>query len=116
MQWRLPAYSSQQLIRLIPMPLIPGRTGIRPAYRPQTFITDADGQWRPSKLLVGLHEPQGRHTEALRELRSQLILQMVQGWTHGAGGDWRSKRRRPQHDCGESCDCSRAARRANVAD
>ena len=52
----------------------PGRTGIRPAYRPQTFITDADGQWRPNKLLVGLHEPQGRHTEALRELRSQLIL------------------------------------------
>jgi protein-tyrosine kinase len=52
----------------------PGRTGVRPAYRPQTFITDADGQWHPSKLLVGIHQPQGAHTEALRELRSQLIL------------------------------------------
>jgi hypothetical protein len=40
----------------------PGRTGIRPAYRAKTFITDADGQWRPSKLLVGLNEPQGWHT------------------------------------------------------
>jgi protein-tyrosine kinase len=52
----------------------PGRTGVRPAYRPQTFVIDAEGQWRPSKALVGLHEPQSRHTEALRELRSQLIL------------------------------------------
>ncbi|MEJ0039315.1 MAG: polysaccharide biosynthesis tyrosine autokinase [Gammaproteobacteria bacterium] len=52
----------------------PGRTGIRPAYRPQTFVTDAEGQWRPSKLLFGLHEAQGPHTESMRELRSQLIL------------------------------------------
>ncbi len=52
----------------------PGRTGVRPAYRPQTFITDAEGQWNPSKLLIGMHQPQSRQTEALRELRSQLIL------------------------------------------
>jgi chain length determinant protein tyrosine kinase EpsG len=52
----------------------PGCTGVRPAYRPQTFITDAEGQWNPSKLLIGMHQPQSRHTEALRELRSQLIL------------------------------------------
>jgi len=52
----------------------PGRTGVRPAYRPQTFVTDTDGQWHPSKLLVGMHQPQSRQTEALRELRSQLIL------------------------------------------
>src|SRR5690242_16118804 len=42
----------------------PGRTGVRP------ILAD----WKPSPLLVALHEPQGRHTEALRELRSQLIL------------------------------------------
>ena len=71
----------------------PGRTGIRPAYRPQTFITDASGQWHPSKLLVGLQEPQGRHTEALRELRSQLILRWFKDGrtalavTGGRGGD-----------------------------
>ncbi len=52
----------------------PGRTGVRPAFRPTTFITDAEGQWNPSPLLVGMCEPQGRQTEALRELRSQLIL------------------------------------------
>jgi len=52
----------------------PGRTGVRPAFRPQTFVTDAEGQWNPSPLLVGMHQPQGRQTEALRELRSQLIL------------------------------------------
>jgi len=52
----------------------PGRTGVRPAYRPQTFITDDEGQWNPSKQLVGMHQPQSHQTEALRELRSQLIL------------------------------------------
>src|SRR5512138_3049445 len=52
----------------------PGRTGVRAALRPQTFITDDLGQWAASPLLVGFHQPQGRLTEALRELRSQLIL------------------------------------------
>ena len=52
----------------------PGRTGIRPAFRPQTLEIDEQGQWRSSPLLVGIHQPQGRLTEALRELRSQLIL------------------------------------------
>lgn len=52
----------------------PGRTGVRPAFRPQTFVTDAEGRWKSSPLLVGMHQPQGRQTEALRELRSQLIL------------------------------------------
>jgi protein-tyrosine kinase len=52
----------------------PGRTGVRPAYRPQTFITDESGQWAPSKLLIGMQQPQSRQTEAFRELRSQLIL------------------------------------------
>jgi chain length determinant protein tyrosine kinase EpsG len=52
----------------------PGRTGVRPALRPQEFVTDAEGEWKPSALLIGIHQPQSRHTEALRELRSQLIL------------------------------------------
>lgn len=52
----------------------PGRTGVRPAFRPQTLETDEHGQWTSSPLLVGLHQPQGRLTEAMRELRSQLIL------------------------------------------
>ncbi len=82
------------------MPPIHGRTGVRPAYRPQTFVTDAEGYWRPSKLLVGLHEPQGRqYIEALRELRSQLILgrwfkevgRTALAVTGSRSGDW------PQH-------------------
>lgn len=52
----------------------PGRTGVRPAFRPQTFITDEKGHWNPSALLVAMHQPQERQTEAMRELRSQLIL------------------------------------------
>jgi len=52
----------------------PGRTGVRAAFRPQTFVTDDFGQWVSSPLLVALHQPQGRVTEQMRELRSQLIL------------------------------------------
>lgn len=52
----------------------PGRTGIRAALRPQTFVADEQGNWAASPLLVALHQPQERLTEALRELRSQLIL------------------------------------------
>jgi Mrp family chromosome partitioning ATPase len=52
----------------------PGRTGVRPAFRPQTLVTDEHGMWKSSPLLVGIHDSQGRVTEAMRELRSQLIL------------------------------------------
>jgi protein-tyrosine kinase len=52
----------------------PGRTGVRPVLNLQSFLTDAEGEWSPSNLLVGMKQPQSRQTEALRELRSQLIL------------------------------------------
>ncbi len=72
----------------------PGRTGVRPAYRPQTFITDAEGQWNPSRLLIGMHQPQSRQTEGVARAAKPADPALVQRWPYSPRGDRRTQWRR----------------------